>query len=177
MRQQHKQQRVERLHAWASRNKFEATKGAEIRAHILDNKESLRSAELNSFHWGATHFPSLSPFIDEIRMGRVYFIPFAQLTAQEDWYANGTSASPLEEGVWGALLHHRSLQNNAASPDHQDGLQMRRAPAHTWELTNPPTVPQAGSHAKPAARAAAPQQHSSPHSNQSEHLDTILECK
>ena len=26
---------------------------------------------------------------------------------------------PLEEGVCGAMLHHRSFQPNAASPDHQ----------------------------------------------------------
>ena len=46
--QQHKQQRVERLPAWASRNKFEATKGAKIRAHALGNTESL-----SLLHWAA----------------------------------------------------------------------------------------------------------------------------
>ena len=40
VKQQHKQQRVERLHAWASRNKFVAAKGAKIRAQILDLQPS-----------------------------------------------------------------------------------------------------------------------------------------
>ena len=40
-KQQHKQQRVERLHARASRNRSEATKGVKVRAHALGNIDSL----------------------------------------------------------------------------------------------------------------------------------------
>ena len=48
------------------------------------------------------------------------------------------------------MPHHRSLQNNAGSLDHQDDRQRCKASPHTWLLLDPPTVPQAGSHATAA---------------------------
>ena len=80
-------------------------------------------------------------------------------------------------GVCGALPHHRSMQNNAGSLDRQDDRQRCKASPHTWLLLDPPTVPQAGSHATPAARAGAPPQRSPPHRDRRKHLYTIHVCK